>query len=92
MHDYLFKEIFTLGKRGVTEKGSRIGHCLIVLRLMTYAGGRTKSTWTSKLSRRYFGIQAGLCAVIVGCTVTCPRGFWGSTDTSRPSLDLRRML
>ena len=25
--------------------------------------------------RRFSGIQAGLCAVFVGCTVTCMRGF-----------------
>jgi hypothetical protein len=61
--------------RRVMERGSRIGHCLIVLRLMTYVGGRTKGTGSSRLSRRYSGIQAGLCAVIVWCTVTFPRGY-----------------
>jgi len=30
----------------VMERGSRISHCLIVLRLMTYAGDRRKSTGT----------------------------------------------
>jgi len=61
--------------RRVMERGSCIGYCLIILHLMTYARGRTKSTETSRLSRRYSGIQGGLCAVIVRCTVTCPRGF-----------------
>jgi hypothetical protein len=40
-----------------------------------YAEGRTNGTGRSRLSRRYSGIQAGLCAVIVGCTVTCLRGY-----------------
>nr|ABN06169.1 hypothetical protein MtrDRAFT_AC151521g43v2 [Medicago truncatula] len=57
------------------ERGSHIGHCLIVYSLMTYAGGRTKSTGRSRIFRRFYGIQAGLCAVFVGCTVTCPIGF-----------------
>jgi len=78
--------------RRVMERGWRIAHCLIVFSLMTYAGGRTKSTGRCRVSRRFSAIQVGLCAVFVGCTVTCPRGFCGSTDTSRGSLDIRRML
>jgi len=78
--------------RRVMERGWRITHCLIVFNLMTYARGRMKSTWRSRVLRRFSGIQAGLCAVLVGCTVTYLRGFWGSTDTSRGSLDIWRML
>jgi len=37
------------------ERGSHISHCLIVLRLMTYDGGRTKTTGSTRLSRRYSG-------------------------------------
>nr|ABN09179.1 IMP dehydrogenase/GMP reductase, putative [Medicago truncatula] len=35
--------------------GSRISHCLIVYSLMTYAGGRTKSTERSMILRRFSG-------------------------------------
>jgi len=77
--------------RRVMERGWRIAHCLIVFSLMTYAGGRTKSTGRSRVLRRFSGIQAGLYAVFVGCTVTCPRRFCGSTDTSKGSLDIWRM-
>jgi len=76
----------------VMERGWRIAHCLIVFSLMTYVGGRTKSIRRSRVLRRFSSIQVGLCAKFVGCTGTCPRGFYGNTDTSRPSLDLRRML
>jgi len=76
----------------VMERGWHIAHCLIVFSLMTYVGGRTKSTGRSRHLRRFFCIQAGLCAVFIGCTFTCLRGFCGSTDTSRPSLNIRRML
>ena len=55
------------------ERVRRIGHCLIVFTLMTYAGGRTKSIERSKLLRRFVGIQDGLCAVLLRCTVTCMR-------------------
>jgi len=78
--------------RRVMERGWRIAHCLIVFSLMTYVGGRTKSTGRSRVLRRFSGIQAGLCAVFVGCIVTCLKGCWCSTDTSRASLDIRRML
>jgi len=76
----------------VMEMRWRITHCFIVFSLMTYAGGHTKSTRRSRVLRRFSGIQAELCVVFVGCTVTCLRGFWGSTDTSRGSLDMRWML
>ena len=39
-----------------------------------------------------YGIQAGLCAVLLRCTVTCLRELGGSTDTSRTSLDIQGML
>jgi len=73
-------------------EGVSIDHCLIICSLMTYDGGRTKSIGRSRVLRRFSGIQAGLCVVLLGCTVTCLRGFCGSTNTSRASLDIRRML
>jgi len=69
-----------------------IAHCSIVFSLMTLPGGRTKSLGRSKVLRRFSGIQTGLCAVLLGCIVTCLRELGGSTDTSRTSLDIQRML
>ena len=62
--------------RRVMEWGWRIAHCLIICSLMTYVGGRTKSTGKSRVLRRFSGIQAGWCALLLGCTVTCPRVLW----------------
>ena len=59
---------------------------------MTLPEGRTKSTWRSRVLRRFSGIQAELYAVLLGCNVTCLRELGGSTDTSRTSLDIRQML
>ena len=64
--------------RRIMERGWRIVHCLIVFNFMMYARGRTKNTWRCWVLRRFSGIQAGLYAVFIGCTVTCPRGFCGS--------------
>ena len=91
-----YMEIIRLQRNGryrrVMERRWRIAHCLIVCSLMTLSGGRTKSTRRSRVLRRFSGIQAGLCAVLLGCIVTFLRELGGSTDTSRMSLDIRRML
>jgi len=65
------------------ERGWRITHCFILCSLMTLSGGRTKSTWRSRVLRRFSGIQVELCAVLLGCTVTCLRELGDCTDTSR---------
>jgi len=57
------------------EKGWRIGYCLTICSLITYVGGHTRSKGRSMVLRRFFSIQVVLCAVLLGCTVTCLRGF-----------------
>jgi len=59
---------------------------------MTLPGGRTKSTGRSRILRRFFGIQARLCAVLTRFIIIFPRELGGNTDTCKTSLDIRWML
>lgn len=59
---------------------------------MLYVGGRTKDIGRSKRLRRYSGIQAGSCAVLRMCIITCPIELKSSAGTCRTSPDLRHLF